>query len=494
MLKKHFNRKLLVIWDILMDNPAGPQVQYKSSDTETVYSNAHLFGNSSNTKMKTRALYTAVVILVVVVVALAIALALVATDNQQDQQDNDATSSGQTGGGNSDWPVPDCSYAVTNLDKAKCVLDSYPLVDGHNDLPYRYRKFANASVYTVDLRDDLRVVWNTSLSHTDIPRLRKGKLGAQFWACYVPCASQYKDAIRLSLEQLDVIKKYVTKYPDTFQFVTTAQGILDAFKAGKVGSMVGLEGGHSIDSSLGTLRMFYDLGVRYMTVTHSCNTPWADNWIADTTNYNVTKDGEKHDGLTDFGKKVILEMNRLGMLVDLSHVAKQTMIDALTIAKAPVIYSHSSAFKICNHYRNVQDDVLQMTKSNGGVVMVNFYDLYINCPPDNTSVATLSQVADHIDYIKNLIGVDYVAIGADYDGIPSLPKDLEDVSTYPALFAELIRRGWGMEDLQKLAGKNLVRAFMQAEKVRDEMSYMDPYEDILPENERWPQNKCRTDF
>ncbi|XP_060571272.1 dipeptidase 1-like [Ruditapes philippinarum] len=476
-----------------MDNPAGPTgVHYKKDgDSETVHSNTKLFSKGNGSKMNTRLLYTAIVILVVLVIALAIAVALVATDNKNNDNDNNSgttegikdvtTPSGENGGDNSYWPVPDCSYAVNNVEKAKCVLDSYPLVDGHNDLPYRYRMYANASVYSVDLRDDLRIVWNTSLSHTDIPRLRAGKLGAQFWACYVPCGSQYKDAIRLSLEQLDVIKKYVAKYPDTFQFVTTAQGILDAFRAGKVGSMVGLEGGHSIDSSLGTLRMFYDLGVRYMTVTHSCNTPWADNWIADTPEYNVTKDGEKHGGLTDFGEKVILEMNRLGMLVDLSHVAKDTMVDALRISKAPVIYSHSSAFSLCNHYRNVQDDVLKMTVRLTKRTMLKYIHISYF-------------LSDHIDYIKNYIGVDFVAIGADYDGVPSVPEGLEDVSTYPALFAELIRRGWNEENLQKLAGKNLVRAFMQAEKVRDEMSYMDPYEDILPENERWPENQCRTDF
>lgn len=448
------------------------------------------FGGSDQT-MRTRCLYGLLILLAVLVLGLVIALAVVASD-----RNNGASgSASQTGGDNYVWPVPDCSYATGNLAKARCVLESYPLVDGHNDLPYRYRQFANASVYSVDLRADLKVLWNASLSHTDIPRLRKGKLGAQFWACYVPCDSQYKDAVKLSLEQLDVIKKYVTRYPDTFQYVTTAQGILDAFRAGKIGSLVGLEGGHSIDSSLGTLRMFYDLGVRYMTVTHSCNTPWADNWLADTADYNVTKEGPKHGGLTPFGEKVILEMNRLGMLVDLSHVAKDTMIDALRVSRAPVIYSHTSVFKICAHFRNVQDDVLQLTKTNEGVVMVNFYDKYINCPPDNKTLPALSQVADHIDYIKNLIGVDYVAIGADYDGVPSLPVGLEDVSTYPELFAELIRRGWHEEDLQKLAGRNLVRAFLQAEKVRDEMSYMDPYEDILPEKERWPpNNQCFTDY
>lgn len=439
-------------------------------------------------------------ILVIAVVGLIIALVVVSVNNTRDSGKSDGVQSdGRT---ERIATVPNCPVNpgsdTPELDRAKCVLDTYPLIDGHNDLPWRYRYYADNKVYEVDLRSNLADSWTnytTNPSHTDIPRLRKGKLGAQFWANYVTCTGQYKDAVRMSLDQMDVIKKYVARYPDTFTFVTTAQGILDAFNDGKIASMVGLEGGHSIDSSLGNLRMFYDLGVRYMTVTHSCNTPWADNWNVDEPDYNETADGKKLNGLTEFGKKVIMEMNRIGMLVDLSHVAKQTMIDVLEIATAPVIYSHSSAFALCNHYRNVQDDVLNMTRKNGGVVMVNFYDKYINCAPSYQPNATLGQVADHIDYIKNLIGVDYVGIGADYDGVPTVPEGLEDVSTYPALFAELVRRGWTDQDLQKLAGRNLVRAFTRAEQVRDELSkYTPPYEDILPEDERYPGNPCRTDF
>lgn len=465
-------------------------VDYTNS-TDKLFKNQH-----SASKLRILAGITG--LLVIAVIGLIVALIVVSNNNN----DNGGTQNGgQSGGQTGGHTVPDCplnsGLATPELDKANCILDSYPLVDGHNDLPWRYRYYADNQVYTVDLRSNLREIWTnttTNPSHTDIPRLRKGKLGAQFWANYVTCSGQYKDAVRMTVDQMDVIKKYVARYPDTFTFVTTAQGILDAFADGKIASMIGLEGGHSIDSSLGNLRMYYELGVRYMTVTHSCNTPWADNWKVDESDYNATADGVPHNGLTEFGKKVIMEMNRLGMLVDLSHVAKKTMTDVLNITKAPVIYSHSSAFALCNHYRNVQDDVLQMTKLNGGVVMVNFYDKYINCYPSNQTVANLSQVADHIDYIKNLIGVDFVGIGADYDGVPTLPVGLEDVSTYPALFAELIRRGWSDEDLRKLAGENLVRVFTRTEQVRDELSWMNPYEDILPVDERYPGNNCRTDF
>ncbi|KAH3720850.1 dipeptidase 1-like [Dreissena polymorpha] len=448
--------------------------------------------NTPQTRMQTRIVYGSLVGLTVLVLALVIALAVVASKKSTGREPSAAAGS-DAWNGVWDLPEVDCSYAKDKLERAKCVLDSYPLIDGHNDLSAKYRIYSNTSVYNVSLTSDLRTIWN--MSHTDIPRLRAGKLGGQFWACFVPCGSQYKDAVRLSLEQLDIIEKFVRRNPETFTWVTTSQGIIDAFKAGRVASLVGLEGGHSIDSSLGTLRMFYNLGVRYMTITHSCNTPWADNWKMDNeSTYNETVDGPKLGGLTEFGEKVILEMNRLGMLIDLSHVANATMEDALRVSKAPVIFSHSSAFSVCNHFRNVQDSVLHLLKENGGVVMVNFYDKYVTCPPMRTSASKLKHVADHIDYIKNLIGVDYVGIGADYDGVPSLPEGLEDVSTYPALFAELVARRWSDLDLQKLAGRNLIRVFRKAEKVRDEMSYMPPFEDMLSEDENSHNKPCRTDL
>ncbi|XP_052252191.1 dipeptidase 1-like [Dreissena polymorpha] len=383
--------------------------------------------------------------------------------------------------------VPRRNTPNPDLDRAKCVLQSYPLIDGHNDLAEQYAYFANDSVYSVELDSDLDLVWGKVLSQVDIPKLRKGMLGGQFWSCWVTCQAQYHDVVRQTLEQLDVIKKFITRYPETFQFVDKVDDVMKAFQAGKIASMIGLEGGHSIDSSLGALRMYYELGVRYMTVTHSCNTPWADNWHVDEPTYN----GTVLNGLTDFGKKVILEMNRLGMIVDLAHVAKKTMLDVLSLTRAPVLFTHSSAFRLCNHYRNVQDDVLLKTRENGGVVMVNFYTPFVVCSPNNKPTTELTDVADHIEYIKNLIGVDHVGVGGDYDGADSFPIGLENVSFYPELFAELVKRGWSDLDLQKLAGRNVLRVFREVEKVRDSMKSMNPLENHLEPSEQ-VDRKCRT--
>ncbi|KAJ8042267.1 Dipeptidase 1 [Holothuria leucospilota] len=295
-------------------------------------------------------------------------------------------------------------------------MSQTPLIDGHNDLPWFLKFNHDNRLEEIDLSVNIKDKYRTS--HTDIPRLREGKVGAQFWAAYTSCGSQYKDAVTHVLDQIDVIKRMCKMYPEDFEFVTSAQGIIDAFEAGRIGGLIGVEGGHNIDSFPSVMRMLAELGVRYMTMTHSCNTPWADNWLTDTED-----EEEEFDGLTEWGEKLVLEMNRIGVFVDLAHVSKATMQDALRVSLAPVIFSHSSAFSVCSSYRNVQDDIFPLVKENGGVIMVNFYTGYINCPPmnisDNTNEAELAQVADHIEYIAQNCGYDHVGIGGDYDGVPT---------------------------------------------------------------------------
>ncbi|XP_032799459.2 LOW QUALITY PROTEIN: dipeptidase 1 [Daphnia magna] len=364
------------------------------------------------------------------------------------------------------------------LIKARDVLDRVPLIDGHNDFPYSLRRYESNQVGDLDIYDLTTVEpWaSSSSSHTDINRLRQGKVGAQFWSAYVPCSTQYKDAISKTWEQIDVIHRLVEANPTTFAFVTSAQEIEDAFAQGKIGSMVGVEGGHSIGSSLAVLRMMYDMGVRYMTMTHSCPTPWADNsQLDDPGNVPV------HDGLTPFGRTVVAEMNRLGMLIDLSHVSRKTMRDALEISTAPVIFSHSSAYALCNNTRNVPDDILQLVAQNGGVVMVNFFVSYVTCGSDST----VQDVADHIEHIRNIAGVDNVGVGSDFNGVARTPDGLKDVSQYPNLFAELLARGWTETDLEKVAGLNLLRALRGAESVRDQMAAdgIKPFDEWIPQTD-----------
>ena len=371
----------------------------------------------------------------------------------------------------------------SHLDRARRILRSTPLIDGHNDLPWEIRRAAVP--FDVDAYD-LR---KTTPGHTDLERLRKGMLGAQFWSVYIPGDMKDSGFARVQLEQIDIGRRIIDKYPQ-LEWTLTAPEIRTAFRDGKIGSLLGVEGGHAIENSLGALRTYYDLGVRYMTLTHNVTLDWAD-----------AANGEQlHGGLTPFGEEVVREMNRLGMLVDLSHVSPATMSDALNVTAAPVIFSHSSARAIADVPRNVPDSILRRLKSNGGVVMVTFVPGFISpqivaaaarrqivgaeirtrFPNDTvasnrelaawdsthpTPRATLSQVADHIEHIKRIAGPDHVGIGGDFDGIDEVIVGLEDVSTYPALFAELSRRGWTELDLRKLAGENVLRVLDRADVV-----------------------------
>uniref|UniRef100_A0A8C1C8U3 Dipeptidase n=1 Tax=Cyprinus carpio carpio TaxID=630221 RepID=A0A8C1C8U3_CYPCA len=317
-------------------------------------------------------------------------------------------------------------------------------------------------------------------THTNIPKIKEGRLSAQFWAAYVPCDTQYKDAVRQTLEQIDVIHRMCHEYPEVFKFAASSQDILDAFEQNKTASLIGVEGGHSIDSSLGTLRTMYQLGVRYLTITHSCNTPWADNWLVDTGS-----EPEMHGGLSEFGKQVIWEMNRIGMLIDLSHVSEKVMNQVLDISKAPIIFSHSSAYSVCNHKRNVPDDVLMRVKEKRGIVMVNFYNDYVTCSP----TANISDVADHFDHIKKVAGSSIIGFGGDYDGVTRVPEGLGDVSKYPDLVAELLRRKWSEDEIRDALGRNLLRVFSE---VRDHLNGTKPDDIPIPLKE--VQNPCRTDF
>ena len=328
---------------------------------------------------------------------------------------------------------------------ARRVLSTTPLIDGHNDLPWAIRNAENPrDVAAYDLR-------GSTPGHTDLARLRAGMVGAQFWSVYIPLDAVEEGAAKVQLEQIDIAKRVFDMYPDAFEPAYTASDVERAFGAGRIGSLMGMEGGHAIENSLGALRAFFQAGVRYMTLTHSDNTDWADS----ATGLPI------HGGLTRFGEEVVGEMNRMGMLVDLSHVAPTTMHDVLDVAEAPVIFSHSSAKAVTDHPRNVPDDVLERMPENGGVVMVTFVPSFVSADGN----ATLADVADHIDHAKAVAGVAHVGIGSDYDGITSVPVGLEDVSTFPALFAELSRRGWTEEELHLLAGENLLRVMREAEAV-----------------------------
>jgi membrane dipeptidase len=388
--------------------------------------------------------------------------------------------------------------------RARKILDEVPLVDGHNDLAWEYRQRVKNHLDKIDLRADTGHFEKPM--HTDIPRLRKGGVGGQFWSVYVPVELAGPQAVVATMEQIDDVHRLAERYPDVFEMAATADDVVRIHKAGKIASLVGMEGGHSIANSLGVLRQLYAAGTRYMTITHSKNNDWADS----------ATDAPQHNGLTRFGEEVIREMNRLGMLVDLSHVAPQTMKKAIEITAAPVIFSHSSARALDAHPRNVPDDVLALMPKNGGVVMVTFVPSFVSEEvrawsaqqdaeearlkslhpegPDQVKSelaawvkahpaprATVAQVADHIEHVRKVAGIDHVGLGSDFDGVTSIPDGLTGVDTYPVLLAELLRRGWSDDDIKKLAGLNVLRAFRQAEQTAARLQKERPASDALIE-------------
>jgi membrane dipeptidase len=375
------------------------------------------------------------------------------------------------------------------LARATALLARHPILDGHNDLPWAIRENAQAplDVEAYDLR-------RRTPGDTDLERLRQGGVGAQFWSVYVPAGS----GARVQLEQIDIARRVIARYPERLAFAATAAEVEQAMRAGKLASLLGMEGGHAIENSLGALRAFHALGVRYMTLTHSKTLDWAD----------AAGDAPRHSGLTRFGEEVVREMNRLGMLVDLSHVTPETMEDALRVSEAPVIFSHSSARALCGHARNVPDPVLSALKANGGVVMITFVNAFVSPEFERAATplwkeyeerlkgltdpaarqalrqeikarmpkvkVTIGQVADHVDHVRKLAGVEHVGLGGDYDGNDSWPEGLEDVSGYPRLFAELARRGWSDEDLARLANGNILRVLRRAEEVASRLQKARP--------------------
>jgi membrane dipeptidase len=382
-------------------------------------------------------------------------------------------------------PAPDPA------DVAEAALRATPVWDGHNDLPEQLRgRFRNviAGFDFADTRDTADPAKGVGPMHTDLARIAKGRLGAQFWSVYVSANLTEQQAVQATLEQIDVMKRVIARHPERLEFVTTADGAARAMKAGRVASLLGMEGGHSIGSSLAVLRQMHALGARYMTITHSKNTPWADS----------ATDVPVHGGLTDFGRDVIREMNRLGMLVDLSHVSEETMTDTLDLTQVPVIFSHSGARAVNGHARNVPDSVLARLKVNGGIVMVVGYPDFLSekrrqwtasqaaeearleslwrgnpkAVADGLAIwraanpevlATVSDWADHIDHIRKVAGLDHIGIGGDYDGMETGPVGAEDTAGYPALFTELARRGYTQAELQKIAAGNIARVLRAAE-------------------------------
>ena len=374
-------------------------------------------------------------------------------------------------------------------EKALAIHREALLIDGHNDLPWELRDNDGPGFKNIDLTKTQKKF------HTDIPRLKQGNVGAQFWSAWVPTSHGPKgSAVKTTLEQIDIIHEMARRYPDTFEMAYGTDDILRVRKAGKIACLIGVEGGHSIDNSLAVLRNFYRLGVRYMTLTHSESLDWADS----------CSDEPKAHGLTPFGVSVVHEMNRLGMLVDLSHVSPETMKAALKATKAPVIFSHSSARGVADHVRNVPDDVLKLVKVNRGVVMVNFYSGFITpegaramklmfekgrelkkqfpkeaeyreafrawAKENDYPAGDVTNIVDHIDHIVKVAGIDHVGIGSDFDGVPKLPNQMKDVSCYPLLTQIMLDRGYTKEQIHKVLGGNLMRVFAEAEKVSRDLA------------------------
>ncbi len=395
--------------------------------------------------------------------------------------------------------LPLTTWAAENYQhRLEQVLSQTPLIDGHNDLPWEIRERYKSDMAAIDLSSDTRhlpVAAEQAALMTDIPRLRAGHVGAQFWSVWIPVSVQGFEAVQMTLEQMDLVKRMSAQYPADFAMAYTAADIRRIHKSHKIASLIGIEGGHQINNSLAVLRQMYDAGARYMTLTHTTNTQWADS----------ATDTPVHHGLTPFGIEVVKEMNRLGMLIDLSHVSPDTMRAVLGVSQAPIMFSHSSARALDDHPRNVPDDVLRAVAANGGLVMVNFAPAYIsaarnqweadragertryNSPPyaglyigqperakaamaewdaqHPMPVTTLAQVADHVQHIRQVAGVDHVGLGSDFDGIPDAPVGLEGVDRYPALLQEMMRRGWSDSDIAKLAGENMLRTMAAAEQV-----------------------------
>ncbi|MEV7509391.1 dipeptidase [Streptomyces sp. NPDC089922] len=380
--------------------------------------------------------------------------------------------------------------AAQRLDEARALLAEHPVVDGHNDLPWALRQQVRYDLTQRDIAGD-----QSAHLHTDIPRLRAGGVGAQFWSVYVRSDYTGDQAVSATLEQIDAVSQLIDRYPGDLVRALTADDMEAARADGRIASLMGAEGGHSINNSLATLRALHHLGVRYMTLTHNDTIDWADS----------ATDEPRHGGLTDFGREVVREMNRIGMLVDLSHVAATTMRDALETSLAPVVFSHSSARAVCDHPRNIPDDVLAMLPANGGVAMATFVPKFIlpeavewtlaadenlrahgfhhlDTTPEAMAlhrefeaarprpVATAATVADHLDHMREVAGVDHIGIGGDYDGTAFTPSGLDDVAGYPNLVAELLARGWSRADLAKLTWSNAVRALRDAEAVSRDLT------------------------